>query len=77
MDIFLEVFENFKEFKALFDNLFENKIKALRSKNGVEFTSNEFKDFYKEAGIRRSLPHPIILNRMEWQKERIDLSWKQ
>ena len=42
-----EVFEKFKEFKALVDNLSENKIKTLRSYNGGEITSNEFKDFNK------------------------------
>ena len=33
-----EVFNNFKEFKALVENLSEKKIKILRSNNGVEFT---------------------------------------
>ena len=37
-----EVFERFKEFKALEENLYEKKIKILRSDNGGEFTSNEF-----------------------------------
>ena len=37
-----EVFERFKEFKDLVENLSENKIKILRSDNGGEFTSNEF-----------------------------------
>jgi transposase InsO family protein len=31
------------------------KIKVLRSNNGGEYTSNEFKDFYKEAEIKREL----------------------
>jgi hypothetical protein len=34
-----EVFNKFKEFKALIDNLFERKIKILRSYNGGEYTS--------------------------------------
>ena len=42
-----EVFERFKEFKALIENLSERKIKILRSDNGGEFTSNEFNDFCK------------------------------
>jgi transposase InsO family protein len=29
------------------------KIEALRTDNGGEFTSTEFTDFYKEAGIKR------------------------
>ena len=37
-----EVFERFKEFKALVENLSEKKIKILRLDNGGEFPSNEF-----------------------------------
>jgi transposase InsO family protein len=29
------------------------KIKVLRSDNGVEYASNDFKDFCKEEGIKR------------------------
>ena len=53
-----EVFERFKEFKALVENLSERKIKILRSDNGREFTSNEFNDFCKEVGIKRELTIP-------------------
>ena len=35
------------------ENQTGKKIKALRSDNGGEFTSNEFRDFYKQEGIRR------------------------
>jgi hypothetical protein len=34
-----EVFNKFKEFKALIENLFERKIKILRLDNGGEYTS--------------------------------------
>jgi hypothetical protein len=34
-----EVFEKFKEFKALIENLSKRKIKILRSDNGGEYTS--------------------------------------
>ena len=54
------VFERFKEFKALVENLSKNKIKILRSNNGGEFTSNEFNDFCKEDGITRELTIPYI-----------------
>ena len=40
-----EVFARFKEFKALVENQTRKKIKALRSDNGGEFTSNEFRYF--------------------------------
>ena len=53
-----EVFERFKEFKALLENLSEKKIKTLRSDNGGEFTSNEFKDFVKEDGMKKELTIP-------------------
>ena len=53
-----EVFEIFKEIKALVENLSKNKIKILRSDNGGEFTSNEFNDYCKEARIKRELTIP-------------------
>ena len=53
-----EVFERFKEFKALIESLSENKINILRLDNGGEFASNEFNDFYKEARIKREVTIP-------------------
>jgi transposase InsO family protein len=37
------------------ENQIGKKIKVLRSNNGGEYTSNDFKDFCKEAGIKREL----------------------
>jgi len=34
-----EVFEKFKEFKALIENLSDKRIRTLRSDNGEEYTS--------------------------------------
>ena len=53
-----EVFEIFKEFRALIENLSDSKINILRLDNGGEFTSNEFNDFCKEAGIKSNLTIP-------------------
>jgi transposase InsO family protein len=53
-----EVFSKFKEFKALIENLSERKIKILRSDNGGEYTSKEFVNFCKDAGIKRELTTP-------------------
>ena len=48
-----EVFEIFKEFKALVENQTEKKIKMLRTDNGGEFCMKEFEEFYKKCGIAR------------------------
>jgi transposase InsO family protein len=53
-----DVFNKFQEFKALIENLFERKIKVLRSDNGGEYTSKGFKDFCGEARIKRELTTP-------------------
>ena len=68
-----EVFNMFKEFKALIKNHTANKIKTIRSDNGGEFTSNEFKELSKEAGIKRELstPYNPQQNGVAEQKNRI------
>jgi transposase InsO family protein len=48
-----EVFSHFRAFKAQVENMTGRKIKVLRTDNGGEFTSTEFIDFCKEAGIKR------------------------
>jgi len=53
-----DVFKKFKEFKALFGNIFERKIKVLRSDNGGEYTSKEFKYFCRETWIKREITTP-------------------
>ena len=41
-----EVFEIFKEFKALVENMIGKKIKTLHSDNGGEYKNGDFIDFY-------------------------------
>jgi transposase InsO family protein len=53
-----DVFNKFQEFKDLVENLFERKIKILRSDNGGEYTTKEFKYFCREASIKRELTTP-------------------
>jgi IS30 family transposase len=53
-----EVFDKFKEFKALVENQTEKKIKVLRIDKGGEFYGNEFEEFYKKRGIARKKTTP-------------------
>eukprot|EP00253_Pinus_taeda_P021493 PITA_21493 len=53
-----EVFDRFKEFKALVENQTEKKIKVLRTDNGGEFCSKEFEEFCKKCGIARQKTTP-------------------
>jgi hypothetical protein len=45
----------FRESRARVENQTGMNIKFLRSYNGGEYTSNDFKDFFKEVGIKRNL----------------------
>ena len=53
-----ELLNKFKEFKAQVESLSGKRIKILRSNNGGEYTSTEFNDLCKEAGIKRELTIP-------------------
>ena len=53
-----EVFDGFKEFKALVENQTEKKIKVLRTDNGGEFCKKEFEEFCKKCGIARQKTTP-------------------
>jgi hypothetical protein len=44
-----EVFDSFKEFKALAENQIDKIIKVLGTTNGREFHGNEFEEFYKKC----------------------------
>ena len=48
-----DVFNTFKQFRALVEKSIDRSIKCLRTNNGGEFTSMEFENYCKEAGIER------------------------
>eukprot|EP00253_Pinus_taeda_P029577 PITA_29577 len=48
-----DVFTVFKQFRALVENITRRTIKCLRTDNGGEFTSKEFDNYCKDAGIKR------------------------
>jgi hypothetical protein len=54
-----QTFSKFCEFKALVEKESGKQVKSLRSDNGGEYISNEFKDFCSREVIRRELivPH--------------------
>lgn len=53
-----QVFSRFKELKALVENQTGRRIRVLRSDNGGEYTSNDFKSFCAQEGIKRELTVP-------------------
>jgi hypothetical protein len=54
-----EAFDAFKAWKVMVEKQTERKVKVLRTDNGMEFCSNEFKFFYKKEDIIRhhTIPH--------------------
>jgi hypothetical protein len=67
-----QTFSKFYEFKALVEKESGKQMKALRSDNGGEYISNEFKDFCSREGIRRELiaPHNPQQNGVAERKNR-------
>jgi transposase InsO family protein len=53
-----EVFDRFREFKALVENATGKKIKVLRSDNGGEYIDKDFTDFCAKEGIKREWTTP-------------------
>ena len=53
-----EVFDRFKKWKALVENASGKKMKVLRTDGGGEYTSTEFEEFLKSAGIRHEQTIP-------------------
>ena len=67
-----DTFAKFCEFKALVEKESGKKVIALRSDNGGEFISSEFKEFYSTEGIQRELiaPHNPQQNEVAEQKNK-------
>ena len=59
-----QTLSKFCEFKALVEKYMGKHVKALRSDNGGEYISNEFKNFCAKEGIWRELIAPHNHNRM-------------
>ncbi len=53
-----EAFEKFKEFEAVTTNDCGQRIGTLRTDNGGEYVSTEFKDYLKQRGIKQELTVP-------------------
>jgi transposase InsO family protein len=53
-----EVFDKFKDFKALVENQTKKKIKVFRIDNGGEFCRSEFEELCKKCGIARQKTTP-------------------
>ena len=66
------MFSKFCECKALVEKDTGKHVKALRSNNGGEYISNEFKTFYTKEGIQRELiaPHNPEQNGVTERKNR-------
>jgi len=70
-----ETYSKFYEFKALVEKESGKKVKALRSDNGGEYISGEFKDLCSAEGIQRELIDPITHSTMGLLSGRIERSW--
>jgi transposase InsO family protein len=60
----VDVFNAFKQFRDLVEKSTDRSIKCLRTDNGGEFTSKEFENYCKEAGIERHKTMFILLSKM-------------
>jgi transposase InsO family protein len=70
-----EVFDKFKEYKALVENQTGMKIKTFRSDNEGEFVSKKFDNFLHECGIQQQTSAPYTSQQMELRNEPIGPSW--
>ena len=52
------MFQKFVEWKALVEKSMSKRLKVLRSDNGGEYLSSEFRDYLSREGIRHELTIP-------------------
>ena len=67
-----EVFDTFKAWKAMVENMYDSKIKVVRSDNGGEYVSREFENFLRKEGIlhQTSIPKTPQQNGVSERKNR-------
>ena len=67
-----EVFETFKVFKDLVENMCGNKIKVIRNENGKEYVNKNFQHLWNESGIhmQHSVPYTPQQNGVAERKNR-------
>lgn len=53
-----EVLQRFEEYRCMAENFHDRKVKVLRSDNGGEYTSTDFKEYLTEHGIKHQLTIP-------------------
>jgi hypothetical protein len=58
LNLKFEAFKAFLSFKSLAENTTQNKIICIRTDNGGEYLSNEWKNYYIEIGIRHEFTTP-------------------
>ena len=69
-----EVFTEFQKFKLKAEKQSGHKLKVLRTNNGGEYNSTEFKKFCEENGIEHEVTAPCtLLSTMVLLKEEIKI----
>ena len=53
-----DAFQCFQKFLNFVENMSGKKLKCLRTDNGGEYVSHEFKNFWEMCGIKRELTAP-------------------
>ena len=70
-----QTFSKFLEFKALVEKDTGKHLKAIKSDNGGEHISNEFKNFCSKEVIQREIIAPHNPQQNGSQREKTERSW--